>query len=394
MDQKESRFIGEFMKKIIPYAKQWVDDDDITAVLNVLKSDWLTQGPTIKDFETKIANYTGAKHAVAFVNGTAALHAAMFAANVTSGDEIITTPNTFVATANSAAYLGAKPILVDIDPKTYCIDVEKIEEAITDDTKVIAPVDFAGYPIDMKSIKKIADGHGIVVIEDAAHALGSKRYGKMVGTEADMTMFSFHPVKHITTGEGGVIVTNNSEYYQKLYLFRTHGITKDPDSFINQIRDPWFYEMHYLGFNYRITDIQCVLGLSQLEKIEFFIQKRNEIAKIYDDSFAAIDEIVTPPKPPYPDSRHAYHIYPLLLEKVDRKNLFLELRAKNIYCQVHYIPVHFQPYYQKTFGYKIGEFPIAEDYYNRELTIPLYPKMTIEETKYVLETIITCLSNM
>jgi UDP-4-amino-4,6-dideoxy-N-acetyl-beta-L-altrosamine transaminase len=372
---------------IIPYAKQWIDEEDISAVVNVLKGDWITQGPTIRDFEKKIADYVGAKHAIAFSNGTAALHAAMFAANISNDDEIITTTNTFVASANCAVYLGAKPVLVDIDLSTYCIDIDKIEQAITKKTKTIVPVDFAGYPVNMQLINEMASRNNLVVIEDAAHALGAKRKGKMVGTEADMTMFSFHPVKHITTGEGGIIVTDDEEYDQKMRIFRTHGITKDASSFVKENDGPWYYEMQYLGFNYRITDIQSALGLSQLSKIESFVKRRNEIAKIYDESFSGEDKLTIPPKPRSPGSRHAYHIYPLLVDGVDKKHFYQELRDRNIYCQVHYIPVHFHPYYQQTFGFKIGDFPVVEDYYQKELTIPLYPKMSSDEIDYVINTI-------
>lgn len=251
--------------KIIPYGKQWIDEEDIAAVVDVLKGDWLTQGPNVEKFEKAVADYIGVKYAVAFNSGTAALHAAMFAAGVREGDEIITSPITFVATSNSAVYLGATPVFVDIDLKTYCIDTQLIEEKITPKTKVIAPVDLAGYPVDMRPIMELARKYDLVIIEDAAHALGAKRYGKMVGQEADMTMFSFHPVKHITTGEGGIIVTNSMEYAEKMRLFRTHGITKKPE-FLVKNDGPWYYEMHELGFNYRITDFQCALGLSQLKK--------------------------------------------------------------------------------------------------------------------------------
>ena len=372
------------MRKI-PYGRQWIDEDDINAVVEVLKGDWITQGPKIDEFEKSIAKYVGAKYAVAFNSGTSALHAALFAAGIGEGDEVITTPITFVATSNAAMYLGAKPVFVDIDMNSYCIDVNKIEDAITEKTKAIIPVDFAGYPVNMSEIKEIADRYKLVVIEDAAHALGAKRYGRMVGQEADMTMFSFHPVKHITTGEGGVIVTNNKEYYEKMRMFRTHGITKDKN-FLTKDEGPWYYEMHFLGYNYRITDIQCALGISQLRKIEKFIERRNEIAHVYDEAFKNELFIRVPPKPNYKDSRHAYHIYPLLLdEKIDRKRVFTTLRERGVLCQVHYIPVHLQPYYRKRFGYREGTLENAEEFYKREITIPLFPKMSDEDVNYVIE---------
>ncbi len=371
----------------IPYGRQWIDEEDIKAVVEVLKGDWITQGPKIEEFERKIAEYVGTKYAVAFNSGTSALHASMFAAGVGEGDEVITTPLSFVATSNSILYVGAKPVFVDIDMKTYCMDVRKIESAITERTRLILPVDLAGYPIDMREIRKIADERGLIVVEDAAHALGAMRYGMMVGQEADMTMFSFHPVKHITTGEGGIVVTNNEEYYEKLKMFRTHGITKD-EKMMTKNDGPWYYEMHYLGYNYRITDFQCALGLSQLEKLEKFIERRNEIARMYDEAFRNNPTITTPPKPPYEYSRHAYHIYPILLdERLDRRQIFMKLRERGILCQVHYIPIHLQPYYRKRFKYDEGSFKNAEEYYRREITIPLYPRMSDDDVEYVIKNV-------
>ena len=370
----------------IPYGKQWIDEDDISAVVKVLGSDWLTQGPDIEEFENTIANYVGSKYAVAFSSGTSALHGAMFAAGINSGDEIITSPITFVATSNSAIYLGARPGFVDIDLNTYCIDTAKIEEAITENTKVIAPVDLAGYPVDIQAVMEIARKHKLIVVEDSAHALGAKRNGKMVGTEADMSMFSFHPVKHITTGEGGIIATNNEDYYKRMKIFVTHGITKDP-ALLQKNDGPWYYEMQELGFNYRLTDFQCALGLSQLKKIESFLDRRNEIASMYDEAFKDVEGLVIPPKPEQHGSRHAYHLYPILLTKTDRKDAYVKLREMGIFAQVHYIPVHLQPYYSKNYGFKKGDYPNAEYYYEHELSIPMYPRMTNEEVNYVIESI-------
>ena len=370
----------------IPYGKQWIDEDDISAVAKVLQGDWLTQGPDIEEFENAVAKYVGTKYAVAFSSGTSALHGAMFAAGINSGDEIITSPITFVATSNSAIYLGAKPKFVDIDLKTYCIDTAKVEEAITENTRVIAPVDLAGYPVDIQTIMEIARKHKLVVVEDSAHALGAKRNGKMVGEEADMSMFSFHPVKHITTGEGGIIATNNEEYYKRMKIFVTHGITKDP-ALLQKNDGPWYYEMQELGFNYRLTDFQCALGLSQLNKIEGFLNRRNEIASMYDEAFKDVEELVIPPKPEQYSSRHAYHLYPILLTKTDRKEAYMKLREMGIFAQVHYIPVHLQPYYSKNYGFKKGDYPNAEYYYEHELSIPMYPRMTDEEVNYVIESI-------
>lgn len=373
---------------MIPYGKQWIDDDDISSVINVLTSDWITQGPVIEEFESAIAQYTCSKYAVAFNSGTSALHAAMNSAGVRINTEVITTPVTFVATPNSAVYCGGKPIFADIDPDTYCLDITKLPNLINNNTKVIAPVDFAGYPFDIDSVKDLCEDNGIVLIEDAAHALGGKKDGKIIGSQADMTMFSFHPVKHITTGEGGVITTNNEEYAEKLRLFRNHGITKDTTKLKNKIPGPWYYEMQSLGYNNRITDLQCALGLSQLSKIEKFIEKRNYIAGLYDHAFKDHPNITIPPKGPA-NSRHAYHIYPLLLNNVSRKDLFVTLRERGIFCQVHYIPVHLQPYYREMYGYRFGMFPEAEKYYENEITIPLYPKMSDDDINFVIHNVIS-----
>jgi UDP-4-amino-4,6-dideoxy-N-acetyl-beta-L-altrosamine transaminase len=377
----------------IPYGRQWIDQDDIAAVIEVLKSDWITQGPKVEEFEKALADYIGVKYAVTFNSGTSALHAAMFATGVSRGDEVITSPITFVATPNSALYLGGKPVFVDIDLSTYCIDTEKIEPAISKDTKVIAPVDMAGYPVDLHKISKIAHQHDLVVIEDAAHALGAKRDGKMVGQEADMTMFSFHPVKHITTGEGGAIVTNNEEYFEKLTLFRNHGITKDPAK-MERNDGPWYYEMHELGYNFRLTDIQCALGLSQLKKLDSFIKRRNEIAAVYDEAFADSSEIRIPPKPTLQDSTHAYHLYPILLNSMDRQHVYGELKKSQIFSQVHYIPIHLQPYYRKNFGFKNGDYPLSEMYYQNVISLPIFPKLTEEEISYVIQTLKRLINGM
>ena len=373
--------------KKISYGRQWIFEEDIEEVVKVLKSDWLTQGPDIEEFEKAVANYVNAKYAVAFNSGTAALHGAYFAAGLKEGDELITSPITFVSTSNAAAFLGATPVFVDIDMKTYCIDPQKIEEKITSKTKAIAPISLAGYPVDISKIKEIAKKHNLVVVEDAAHALGAIRNGKMVGEEADITVFSFHPVKPITTGEGGMAVTNNKEFYEKLKIFRTHGITKD-EKYLTKNDGPWYYEQHYLGFNYRLNDFQSALGLSQLKKIEKFVERRNKIAATYDKAFKDNPLLTIPPRRNEDNWRHAYHIYPLLLDSsVDRKEVFMKLREKGIYCQVHYIPVHTQPYYREKFGYKFGDYPVAEEYYRREITIPLYPKMEDEDVDYVIKSI-------
>lgn len=371
------------MNRSIPYGRQWVDDADIAAVVTALKGDWLTQGPTVDSFEQKVTEYVGAEYAVAFNSGTSALHGAYYAAGVRSGDEVITSPLTFVATANAALYLGAHPVFVDIAEKTWCIDSTKIADSVNSRTKVIAPVDYAGYPVDINPIREIARDHDCIVIEDAAHALGAVRNGVKVGSEADMTMFSFHPVKHITTGEGGIITTNRKDFADRMRRFRSHGITKDP-LLLHQNEGPWFYEMQELGYNYRITDIQCALGISQMDKLERFVTRRNEIARMYEDAFQSDSSLVTPPRPSE-GSRHAYHLYPVSVKRINRKKIFMDLRDQGILCQVHYIPVHLQPYYRDQLGYRKGDYPLAERFYEGEISLPMFPAMEDKDVNRVIQ---------
>ncbi|MEB1806642.1 MAG: UDP-4-amino-4,6-dideoxy-N-acetyl-beta-L-altrosamine transaminase [Bacillaceae bacterium] len=357
----------------LDYGKQWIDDDDIESVLKTLKSSMLTQGPMVEAFERKVANYVGAKYAVAFSNGTAALHGAYYAAGVGYGDEVITTPITFVATSNCALYLGAKPVFADIDTATYNLDPTRVEKLITERTKAIVPVDFTGQPADYEAFRKLADENNIVLIGDGAHSFGASFKGQRVGVQADMTMFSFHPVKPITTGEGGMIVTNSAEYYEKLRLFRSHGITKGN---IRESEGPWYYEMVDLGMNYRMTDVQASLGFSQIDKLEMFIERRREIAARYTAAFSKEETLVTPVQ--FQSSSSGWHLYMLRLVldqlTVDRKGIFEALRAENIGVHVHYIPVHTQPYYQQL-GYQKGICPIAEKWYEEVITLPIFPKM-------------------
>lgn len=370
--------------KFIPYGRQWIDDDDIQAVVEVLKSDYLTTGPKIKEFEEKLAEYTGAKYAVAISNGTAALHAACFAAGVTEGDEIITSPITFAASANCALYLGAKPIFADIDMVTYNINPEDIRRKITEKTKAIIPVHYTGQPCDMDEIQKLAEEYGLTVIEDGAHALGAEYKGKKVGNIGNMTTLSFHPVKHITTGEGGAITTNDRAFYERLSLFRSHGITREADKLIN-VQGPWYYEQQALGYNYRMTDIQAALGISQLKKIGFFLKKRIEYVNMYNEAFEGMDGLVIPHQ--LKDSESSWHLYVIQLEleklKSGRKAIFSELLSRKIGVNVHYIPVYYHPYY-KGLGYKKGACPNAEKLYERIITLPLYPKMEKEDVNYVI----------
>ncbi|AUI37196.1 UDP-4-amino-4,6-dideoxy-N-acetyl-beta-L-altrosamine transaminase [Geobacillus thermoleovorans] len=370
-------------ESFLSYGQQWIDEDDIEAVVETLRSPFITQGPKIQQFEESIARYAGAKYAVAFANGTAALHGACFAAGISRGDEVITTPITFAASANCVLYVGGTPVFVDIDEKTYNIDPSRIEKAITSRTKAIIAVDFTGQPADLDPIREIARKYGLVFIEDAAHSLGSCYKGKKVGSLADMTMFSFHPVKHITTGEGGIIVTDDEEYYHKLKRFRTHGIITEN---VNNDEGPWYYEMVDLGYNYRMTDLQAALGLSQLTKLDAFVQKRREIAAIYNEAFSNVPGVRIPYQLPYVDS--SWHLYVLQLQlghfRVGRKEIFEALRAENIGVHVHYIPVYFHPYYQRL-GYKKGICPVAEKWYEGALTIPIFPKMSEYDIRTVIE---------
>lgn len=367
----------------IPYGRQYVDDEDIEEVVKVLKSDFLTTGPVIEEFEKKVADYVGAKYAVAVANGTAALHSACYAANIGKGDEVITTPITFAASSNCAFYCGAVPVFADIDPKTYNIDPSDIEKKITDRTKAIIAVHFTGQPCDMGKIHEIANKHGLIVIEDAAHALGAVYEGKKVGSLSEMTTFSFHPVKHITTGEGGMVLTNHQELYERLKLFRTHGITRE-EHLLRKNDGPWYYEQLDLGYNYRITDIQCALGISQMKKLPYFLERRKEIAERYQEAFADCDNIQRPYQKP--GCENAWHLYVIRIKGGKRKEVFEKLREAGIGVNVHYIPVYQHPYYQEH-GYKDISCPNAEQYYEEAISLPIYPALKEAEQQYVIETV-------
>jgi len=360
----------------LPYGRQWIDEDDIQAVVEVLKSDYLTTGPNVSEFERAIAKYVGAKYAVAFANGTAALHGACFAAGIGEGDEVITTPMTFAASANCVLYQGGIPVFADIDPRTYNIDPKSIEKQITERTKAIIPVHYTGQPAAMDQIGSIAAKHQLVVIEDAAHALGAEYKGRKIGSISDMTMFSLHPVKHITTGEGGVITTDNELYYHKLLQFRAHGITRQPD-IMADYHGPWYYEMQWLGYNYRMTDIQAALGTSQLKKLDRFVARRRQIAAIYNDAFRGLPELQIPYQDPSGSS--SWHLYVIRLNQeklsASRRIIFEALLKENIGVNVHYIPVHLHPYYARL-GYQRGICPNAESLYEDIITLPLFPAMT------------------
>ena len=368
---------------MIPYGKQTIEQDDIQAVVDVLQSDFLTTGPKIAEFEQTVADYVGAKYAVAISNGTSALHAACFAAGIEPGDEVITTPLTFAASANCVLYCGGTPVFADVDPKTYNIDPEDIRRKITDRTKAIIAVHLAGQPCDMDAIHSIAREHGLIVIEDGAHALGSVYKGKKVGSMSDMTTFSFHPVKPITTGEGGMIVTDKEDFYKKMVLFRSHGITRD-DSMMTRNDGPWFYQQFDLGYNYRITDIQCALGCSQMKKLDRFLARRKEIVARYNEAFADCDNIITPYQ--LSDTESGWHLYIVQVKNCDRRQVFEAMREKGIGVNVHYIPVYMHPYYQEH-GYENVHCANAEEIYSHIISLPLYPGLTSEQQDYVIDTL-------
>ncbi|MFZ3577518.1 UDP-4-amino-4,6-dideoxy-N-acetyl-beta-L-altrosamine transaminase [Virgibacillus sp. DJP39] len=373
--------------QFIPYGRQSIDEKDIQAVVDVLKSDYLTTGPAVDNFEKKIADYVGTKYAVAFSNGTAALHGACFAAGIGEGDEVITTPMTFAASANCILYQGGKAVFADIDPETYNINPDEIRKKITAKTKAIIPVDFTGQPVNLDEVMDIAKEHNLLVIEDAAHAIGATYKDSKVGSIADMTMFSFHPVKHITTGEGGIITTNNKDLYDKLQQFRTHGITRDT-SLLNENHGPWYYEMQFLGYNYRMTDIQAALGSSQLDKLDGFVERRRNIIDQYNIGFSNLNEVITPYQ--HSDGNSSWHLYVIQVKKdllsINRKQFFEELKKANIGVNVHYIPVHLQPYYQEL-GYKKGDYPVSEELYEQIISLPLFPTMTDDDVRYVINTV-------
>ncbi len=373
------------MTNFIPYGRQFIDEDDIKAVVDVLRSDFLTQGAKVNEFESALSTYCGSKYAVVFSSGTAALHAAYFSAGIGPGDEIITSPITFVATANAAHYLGARPVFVDVQPDTGNINPELIEKGITEKTKAIIPVHYAGHPVAMDPIHEIAKRYNIVVIEDACHALGASYKNKKIGSHSDMSVFSFHPVKSITTGEGGAVLTNTQDYHEKLLMFRTHGITKG--KFLNEPDGDWCYEMQFLGYNYRMTDIQSALGISQLKKLDLFIKQRRKLVKEYEKKFIGNPYFDLPEEKDYASS--SWHLYALKLKdryKERKAEIFKDLRRKGVGVQVHYIPVYFHPYYQEL-GYSKGLSPIAEDFYQRELSIPLYQGMKDDDIKHIIKVI-------
>lgn len=376
----------------IPYGRQEITKDDEKAVIETLRSDFLTQGPKIDEFEKAFAKYVGSKYAVAVSNGTAALHLCALALDVKPGDKVITTPITFAASANCIRYCGGDVAFADIDPETYVLDIQKVRELLEAHPKGtfkgIVPVDFTGYPVDLETFRKLADEYGLWIIEDACHAPGgyfrdSKGEKQLCGNGrfADLAIFSFHPVKHIAAGEGGMITTNDEALYQKLLMLRTHGITKNPE-LLKKNDGGWYYEMQDLGYNYRITDFQAALALSQLKRADDNLKKRKAIAKRYDEAFAGVNIIA---QKQHKGFSNAYHLYVIQVE--DRKGLYDHLRENGIFAQVHYIPVHTMPYYQQ-FGWKLGDFPKAEDYYKKCLSLPMYPSLSDGDQQFVIDKVL------
>ena len=376
----------------ISYGRQNITEEDIAQVVKVLKSDYLTQGPAVKAFEEKFAEYVGAKYAVAVTNGTDALHLCNLALDIQSGDKIITSPITFVASANASLYMGATIDFVDINPKTYTLDLDlleqKLESVPVGTYRAVVPVDFAGYPVDVERLRTLANKYKFWIIEDACHAPGgyfvdSQKQKQSCGNGrySDLQIFSFHPVKHIATGEGGMVTTNNEDLYQKLKLLSSHGITKD-ENLLHENHGGWYYEMQELGYNYRLSDINCALGISQLSRAQEGVEKRNKIAEKYNQAFKGIEQIKTPFVAD--NVYHAYHLY--VIQTPERKALYDYLRTFKIFTQVHYIPVHLNPFYKEK-GWKKGDFPIAEAYYEQCLSLPMFPSLSDEEQTFVIDKI-------
>lgn len=382
--EKLAVFGGEPVRKSkIFYGKQWVQEDDVEAVCEVLRGDTVTCGPYVEQLEKDLVQYTNAKYAVAVSNGTAALHCACIAAGLKPGDEVITTPLTFAASANCALYVGARPVFADVNPDTYNIDPASIEDRITDKTKAVVAVDFTGQSVENERIRKICDEHGLIFIEDAAHAIGTSYNGKKVGSLADMTTFSFHPVKTVTCGEGGAITTNNEELYKKLVLAHTHGITHDESLMEDAPHEgPWYYEEISLGYNYRLTDFQSAMLSSQMKKLDAFAKRRKEIVSRYNEAFASIPGIIVQKE--IPESDTCRHLYIIRLDfdrlTCTRREFFDAMSAENVQCQIHYVPVYWFPYYRHL-GYEKGLCPIAEKIYEGIMSIPLFPRMTDEDVE-------------
>ncbi len=372
---------------LLPYGRQSIQEEDIQAVVDVLRSDWLTTGPKVGEFEEAFAAYVGAKHAVSFSSGTAALHASAFAAGLGPGDEAITTPLTFCATSNCVLYQGARPVFADVTSDTLNLDPERVSACATSKTRAVLPVDYAGHPADLGAFLDLADRHGWTVIEDASHALGATWQKRTVGSVSHLTVFSLHPVKHVATGEGGMVTTDRAEFAEALRRFRNHGISSDARQ--RQSAGQWHYEMVLLGYNYRLPDINCALGLSQLGRMPANLSRRRAIAAQYDEAFRGCPEIVIPKV--RSDCEPAWHLYPVRLNLellvTGRTEIFNALRAENIGVNVHYVPVHLHPYYRDQFGYRGGEYPVAEDCYERLISLPMFHAMTEQDVDDVIHAV-------
>ena len=400
MNNRESTINSIQQTKTYAYGKQSISDEDIKAVVETLKSDWMTQGPTIQKFESALNEKFGSKYSSVVASGTAGLHMTAMGLGWKKDDLIITTPITFLASANCAIYTGASVDFCDINPSTYTIDPNKLEEKLklyaaqNKKVKAVVAVDYAGHPCDWEALKSLKDKYGFQLVNDFCHALGAEYKGDIqyAAKFADAVNLSFHPVKHITTGEGGAVLTNNPGLDNRIKTLRTHGATKD-ENILEQNDGPWYYEMHEVGFNYRITDFQCALGISQLSRLDDFISKRRMVAEFYDKVFSSDERFIYPHVSG--NAKHAYHLYPLQIKfdelKISKKEYFPKMKEKKIFLQVHYVPVHLQPFYRKHFGFKKGDFPVAEKFYENEFSIPMHPGLETEDLEYITKSIIeTC----
>ncbi len=369
----------------IPYGRQWIGEEEIRGAAEVLGSDWITQGPAVEEFERAFARQVGAAHAVAFANGTLALAGLVRAAGLSPGDEVITTPLTFVATSNALLHAGAVPVFADIDPRTGTLDPARAEEKVTPKTRAVLVVDYAGHPCDYVALRDLCRRRGLLLLADAAHSLGATFNGAAVGTLADLTSFSFHPVKHITTGEGGMVTTNLGERVEALREFRNHGIVRDPAR-LTRNDGPWYYEVHSLGTNARLTDFQCAVGLGQLRRLNAFVARRREIARRYDEAFRGRPDLRVPEE--LPGASSSYHLYVIRVvpgrSRLDRRALFESLRRSGMGVQVHYIPVPSHPFYRRRFGDLMGALPETQRFYETCLSLPLYPRLKDDELKFVI----------
>jgi len=371
-------------RKFLPYFRPSIGKAEIEEVVDTLDSGWLTMGPKTLEFEGLVAEYTGAKHAIAVNSCTAALHLSLIALGIGKGDEVITTPFTFAATGNVIIHAGARPVFVDIDRATYNIDSEKVERAITKRTRAIMPVHYAGQACDIRTINRVAEKHHLFTIEDAAHAIGAEYEGKKIGTFADATCFSFYVTKNMTTGEGGAITTDNDTLADKLRILRLHGISRDAWKRYTSAGD-WYYEIEECGWKYNMTDMQAALGIQQIKRLDEFIAIRREYAQIYTEELSKISGVITPYE--MPNTKHVYHLYPILLSSYDRKKFIEQMRERNIGCSVHFIPLHLHPFYRRTFKFRKGDFPDSEWVYEREVSLPLYPNMTKRDLRYVINAV-------